>query len=137
MKGADKHLRRLRKLQAVKRVAGAVVYQGADDIKAEAEHSITTGSAAGQNGGKHQHIRSKPGEPPNNERGDLKNGLKAIQIGPVTAEFRSEAGHAAPLEFGTSKMAARPYVRPARDKMAPKIQQDFTDAMNKLVRSSG
>lgn len=134
LKGADRHRRRLKTLSgdAVIRIAGAIVYEGADAIKAEAQHLITAGSVQGKG-----HIRSKPGEPPNREFGTLDSHIEARKTGPLTAETVSSAPHARPLEFGTSKMAARPYMRPARDKKAPEIQRNFTEKMTKLVKASG
>lgn len=139
LKGGDKHLRRLKRLsgEAVLRIAGAVVQKGAEDIRTEARHLITAGSASGQSGGKHQHIRSRPGEPPNNEFGTLESHIEDRRTGPTTAEVTSNADHANPLEFGTSRMAARPYMRPARDKMVPKIERDFADAIQKLKKAAG
>lgn len=134
MKGRDKHVQRLRKLSGnqVKALAGAIVYEGADTIRAEAFRSVSAGSVQGKN-----HVRSKPGEAPNREYGDLQAGMKAVKTGPVTAEFRSESDHARPLEFGTSKMAARPHVRPARDTKKPEIEKRFAEQFGKLVKASG
>lgn len=133
VKGADKHLRRLRALNAgAVRVAGAIVYEGADTIRADAFQKISAGSVSGRG-----HVPSAPGEPPNRDTGGLQAHLKVARTGPLTAEVRSEAEYAAPLEFGTSKMAARPYMRPSRDAKAPEIERRFREQMNKLVRQSG
>jgi len=134
LKGKDAHIRRLRKLSGnqVKGLAGAIVYEGADTIRAEAFRLVSAGSVSGKG-----HVASLPGEAPNREHGDLQAGMKAAQTGPVTAEFRSEADHAQPLEFGTSKMAARPHVRPARDTKKPEIEKRFAGQFDKLVKASG
>jgi HK97 gp10 family phage protein len=139
LKGGDKHIRRLKKLSgdAVVRIASAVVLNGAEAIKAEAHNSITRNSAAGQSGGKHQHVRSRPGEPPNNEFGTLVSHIEASQPKPLVAEVRSEAPYAAHLEFGTSRMQARPYMRPARDAKLPEIKSKLTEKLEKLVKASG
>ncbi|MXP42984.1 HK97-gp10 family putative phage morphogenesis protein [Allopontixanthobacter sediminis] len=133
-KGADKHIARLRKLssQRVVALAGAVVFEGADTIRAEAFRSISAGSISGAG-----HQASAPGDAPNREFGDLQAGLKAVKTGALTAEFRAEAPHSKPLEFGTSKMAARPFARPARDKKIKEIRADYVEKMNKLVKASG
>lgn len=134
MKGKDAHMRRLRKLSGnqVRALAGAIVYEGADTIRKEAFRLVSAGSVEGKN-----HVRSKPGEAPNREHGDLQAGMKSLKTGPVTAEFRSESDHAMPLEFGTSKMAARPNVRPARDTKRPEIEKRFAEQFDKLVKASG
>lgn len=134
MKGKDAHIRRLRKLSGnqVRRLAGAIVYEGADTIRAEAFRLVSAGSVQGKN-----HVRSAPGEAPNREHGDLQAGMKAEQTGPVTAEFRSESDHARPLEFGTSIMEPRPHVRPARETKKPVIEKRFAEQFEKLVKASG
>jgi HK97 gp10 family phage protein len=131
--GLRRHLDRLRRLRGPElvRVAGAAVYEAADDIKAEAFRSISAGSVSGAG-----HIPSRPGEPPNRDTGDLQTGLKVEQTGPLTAEVRSEAPHAKPLEFGTSAMAARPYMRPARDKNIERAQRRLVEQVNRLIRRS-
>lgn len=131
MKGKDRHLRRLRNLQAVVRVAGAIVYEGADMIRAEAFRSISAGSISGKG-----HKPSAPGQPPNRDTGGLQSHLKVEKTGSLTAEVRSEASYAAVLERGTSKMAARPYMRPARDAKKGEIKKRFVEQMNKLVKRS-
>ena len=134
LKGGDKHIRRLRKLAGpeLERMVSAVLYEGADKLKAEAQRSITAGSVSGKS-----HVPSAPGEPPNNDTGTLKNQISAKLTGPFSAEVRSEAPYAAALEFGTSRMAARPYMRVARDKTAPEIQKRLAEQFSKLVKASG
>lgn len=133
-KGARKHSDRLKKLAGaeVVRMAGAVVYEGADTARAEAFRSVSAGSVSGKG-----HVPSKPGEPPNRDTGELQAGMESLQTGALTAQFRSSAPHSRPLEFGTSRVAARPHVRPARDKTAPEIRKRFAEQMDKLVKRSG
>lgn len=133
LKGKDRHLKRLRGMSGsgVVKTAGHVVFVGSDMIRAEAFRSISAGSVSGKG-----HVPSAPGEPPNRDTGVLQGGLENNQTGPISAEVRSTAAYAAPLEFGSSKMAARPYMRPARDKEAPRIQRLFAQEIGKLVKSS-
>lgn len=134
MKGRDKHLRRLKRLSGpeVVKAAGRVVFVGADMIRAEAFRGVSAGSVSGRN-----HVPSTPGEYPNRDTGGLQNGFKTEQTGPLSAEFRSETEYSEALEFGTSKMEARPHVRPARDTSEPKIQRLFAQEIGKLVERSG
>lgn len=128
--GRDKFMAKLGRLSGPEavRIAGAVVYEGIDHIRAEADHSISRGSSS-----QGRHTPSAPGQPPNRDIGHLQNNLEAEMTGPVEGEVRSKAEYAAALEYGTSKMDARPYMRPARDKMVPKINKKFADAIGKLV----
>lgn len=130
MIGRDKFQRKLRRLSGadVVRAAGRVLFVGADLIKAEAQQSITRGAVSGKG-----HVASRPGEPPKNDTGVLKNNIETSMTGLLEAEVRANAPYAAPLEIGTSKMAARPYMRPARDKMAPKIHRLFAAEIEKLI----
>ncbi len=98
-------------------------------VATEAQISITTGSVSGKN-----HVPSKPGEAPNNDDGDLANGIIVVQTAPLRVEVQSTAAHAIPLEWGTSRMAERPYLRPARDKSAREAQNMAAKAINRALR---
>lgn len=134
MFGKQKHLDRLKRLSGpdVVKAASRVLFVGADMVKAEAQQSITRGAVSGKN-----HVPSRPSEPPKNDTGVLKNNIESALKEPLLAEVSSNAPYAAALEFGTSKMAARPYMRPARDKTAPKIQRLFAQEIGKLIERSG
>ncbi len=136
MKGRDKHKQRLQALTgaAVVKAANRVVYVGSDMIRGEAFVSISRGSVSGK-----AHVPSRPGEPPNRDTGVLQANLENRLVEDLVAEVSSNAPYAAALEseFGTSKMEARPYMRPARDKEAPRIERLFRSEMADLVKRSG
>lgn len=127
VKGADKHLRRLRQMygERVIREVGAAIYAAADYIRTEAALSITRGSVSGRG-----HVASKPGEPPNRDTGHLDSSIVVTRTGPVSASISANAPHAKPLEFGTSKMAARPFMRPA----ASRGRRVVTDLVTKAIQ---
>lgn len=131
MEGKDRALRKLRFLASREfdELAGAVIYEAADAVRAEAFRSISAGSVSGAG-----HVPSKPGEPPKREFGDLQAGLKVERTGLLSAEVRAEAAHSAPLEFGSSKMAARPFMRPARDKVAAGALREGVAKLNAHIR---
>ncbi len=134
MKGREAHRQRLKKLSGpdVIKAAGRVLYVGADMIRAEAFRSISAGSVSGKG-----HEPSNPGEPPNRDTGVLQANLKAELVAPLEAQVTSEAPYSAALEFGSSKMEARPFLRPSRDAKAPEIQRLFEVEIDKLVKGSG
>lgn len=134
MKGLNKHIRRLRMLggQDMVKAVGAAVYESADAIRAEAFRSISAGSVSGAG-----HVPSKPGEPPNRDTGFLQSNLKTALTGPISAEVQSNAPYAGALEFGTSKMAARPYMRPARDKELKPSRRRLVKQINRILKKSG
>jgi hypothetical protein len=131
IKGKNRVLRKLRFLASREfdELAGAVIYEAADAVRAEAFQSISRGSVSGAG-----HVPSKAGDPPNREFGDLQAGLKVERTGLLSAEVRAVAGHSAPLEFGTSKMAARPFLRPARDKVAEGALREGVAKLNAQIR---
>lgn len=55
---------------------------------------------------------SAPGEPPGVVTGTLKNSIKVEPLGPFKKAIITQVDYAAHLEFGTEKMAARPYMGP-------------------------
>lgn len=133
MKGRREFQNKLARLAGAEIAATArkVLYVGSDMIRAEAFQSISRGSQSGKG-----HVPSAPGEPPNRDTGVLQAHIENKMTGPLEAQVSSSAPYAAALEFGTSKMAARPSIRPARDKKAPEIQRLFVTEIEKLVRKA-
>jgi len=56
---------------------------------------------------------SSPGQPPAIVTGRLKKSVKFARVKLATFEVTASAPYAKFLEFGTSRMAARPFFRPA------------------------
>lgn len=108
--GRDAASKRLRALSGKEKVelVGRALFVGGDMIKAEAAHLITEGAVSGAG-----HVPSKPGEPPNEDTGLLRSRIEVTQVAPLRVQISSNAPYAVELEFGTSKMAERPYMRPA------------------------
>lgn len=133
MIGAKAHIARLRKLsgQAMVRDVGKALFAAGEMIQVEAQISITAGAVSGKG-----HVPSAPGEPPNNDTGVLANNIETNQVAPLIVEVSSNAPYAAPLEFGTSKMAARPYMAPARDAKRAEVVQLVRQAVDRAVKSS-
>ena len=80
------------------------------------------------------HIASKPGDAPNKDNGDL---IKYLIVSKVkgntrkgySAYVKSLAPYSMDLEYGTNRMAARPFLRPALAKNAPKIEKLIFNAV--------
>lgn len=104
---AQDRIRALSGRETVERV-GKALFAGGELIKGHAQRSITEGSISGAN-----HVPSKPGEPPNEDTGTLRRGIVVNQIGPLRVRVSSTAPYSAFLEFGTSRMLARPFMGPA------------------------
>lgn len=127
-KGLDKHMARLRALQGpgiAKAINDALVKVG-KDIRDEADRSISAGSGAGK--------ASAPGQAPNRQSGQLQDGLRVTNPKPGLVQVESTAKHAATQEFGDSDQAARPYLRPARDKVKRNLPKEARKAIRAKVK---
>lgn len=133
LKGAKAHIRRLKALSGPRmtRDVGRALFAGGELIQTEAQRSISAGSVSGKG-----HVPSAPGQPPNYDSGVLANNIETTQPAPLRVQVSSNAPYSAPLEFGTSRMAARPFMRPARDKKRDEVRRLVETAMNRVVRSS-
>lgn len=127
-------LRRL-PIDAVSEVSQSL-FAGGERIKATASRKITEGSAGGSSGGKHQHIPSRPGEPPNEFTGHLRSQLAVTQEGPLHVRISSNAKYSAPLEFGSSKMAARPFLGPSAREEKKAVTDLVSRAVDRAIRKA-
>lgn len=112
--GATKHADRLKRMSknAAQKMVQAL-YLAGQAIELEAERSITAGSISGKG-----HVPSAPGTPPNQDTGVLSGNIEThiVAQNPPRVHVTSHAPYSAFLEFGTSKMAERPFMRPAAQK---------------------
>lgn len=132
MIGVEAHIRNLRQLPAsAQKALGPVVYAIGDIVRAEAVKSITEGSISGAG-----HVPSRPGEPPNADTHLLDSSIQTEMTGPLTAMVISRAPYSIPLEAGTSKMAARPFMRPAAAKGRAVAPGLMAKAISKLMKGA-
>lgn len=122
------HLRQLSGPEMIDEV-GKALFAGGSIIEIEAELSITRGSVSGKH-----HVPSKPGEPPRRDTGHLDTNIETARVEPLKVTVTSNAEYAAALEFGTSRMAARPYMRPATEKKREEVQRLVGQAVSTVVR---
>lgn len=106
-----------------------VVYAIAGAVQADAQISITTGAVSGKG-----HVPSRPGEPPNNDTGALANSIEVQPLNDLAARVIVGADYGLALEFGTSKMAERPYMRPAVKKNDPKGKAAMRTAVVRVIK---
>ena len=102
----------------------ALIGRAGNLVRNTAIQSINQGSRSGafyMKGGKTGQ-RSAAGEPPKTDEGILAGSI-VIDIDPdgLGASVESRADYSEALEFGTSKMAARPFMQPALEENKPKI----------------
>lgn len=101
-------------------------------IETEAALLITTGSVSGAG-----HVASLPGEPPNNNLGTLKGNIETVQESPTRVVVSSNAPYAAALEFGTSRMQARPYMAPALNNKRREAVRTIETAVKRAKAKAG
>lgn len=111
---------------------GAALFAAGQDIQIEAQLSITNGAVSGK-----FHVPSRPGEPPNNDTGVLANNIETIQVEPLRVEVSSNAPYAAALEYGTIRMAERPYMRPAVARKRKEVVAQVKEAVSIVVKRAG
>jgi hypothetical protein len=123
---------RLKRLSGREKIefVGKALYVGGDEIRAFAAHSITAGSVSGAG-----HVVSRPGEPPNQDTGFLVAGFIVEQPAPLRVLVANDIPYAVDLEFGTSKMAERPFFRPATKAKRKRVTELVTKAVNIATRS--
>lgn len=130
VKGSGIHSARLKRMRNTEEIARAL-YAAGLEIEGEAERSIIAGSITGKG-----HIPSMPGNPPNQNWGTLASNIETTieSKSPPTVHVTSHAPYSAFLEFGTSKMAPRPFMSPATQKKKGEAIALVTRAVSKLSK---
>ena len=86
------------------------------------------------------HTASKAGDAPNTDTGNLVQSIKVrkqVTAGGLDSYLLgSSLDYAAWLEFGTLNTAARPWLEPAVDKVAPDHVKRITKAVNKAINDA-
>ena len=118
----------------VRREVSDVVLGTAIELRADVVQSIQRGPASGRTYKKSNptrvHTASAPGQPPMSDTGRLANSVTFDRVGDLTASVGSTLAYAVHLEYGTSRMAARPFFRPAVEKMRPKFLSKLESAIS-------
>jgi hypothetical protein len=133
IRGARAHINRLKALDGplVALHVGRALFAAGQLIENEAALSITRGAVSGKN-----HVPSKPGEAPNADTHRLDRSIETTQITPFKVKVTTNSGYAVPLELGTSRMAARPFKGPARDKKKKQARALVVKGLNAALRKS-
>jgi hypothetical protein len=121
---------RLDSYQKNLRQLSVAVGTAAADIEGNAKQSIemSSGQYKKYPGRKeHPHWSSPPGTPPANDLGELANSIESKMTGRTSAEVNVHAKYGIPLELGWmsrggNHVPARPFLRPAVEKVAPSFQ---------------
>jgi len=110
-----------------------VVKGGGQLIRAEAIKSIQTGAKSGvmyqMYNPRREHRASAPGQAPASDTGNLVSKITVKQKSLNVVHVESNADYSAYLEYGTSKMEARPFMFPAFERS----KKPIVDAVFKRV----
>jgi HK97 gp10 family phage protein len=113
-------------LKNYEKSARKVVAYALQETRAIAVQGILSGNKSGATytRGGASHTASAAGEYPANDTGYLASN---INVQPSTTglsgSVESRANYSAHLEFGTSKMAARPFMQPSAEQVRPKLRR--------------
>ena len=136
-------MKNLARLQAKLRAIPAAALESVTDELAAAAaemhgHAVkriqsNSGSGRSYRRGGRTHVASSPGEYPNADTGGLVRSMGWYSSG-LSAYFFSGVKYARMLEFGTSRIAARPFMRPTYKAIAPKYQARVRHAVRNVLR---
>jgi HK97 gp10 family phage protein len=118
-------------LNAVLRArASKLVRSTAASIEGRAKASMP-GQKTGRNykRGKRRHQASAPGETPAVDTGNLMNSIQAVQESDLHATIGVGAEYAVWLEFGTRRIAPRPFLGPAFEWAKPAFEQGLKELL--------
>lgn len=131
IQGAKEHIRHLTRAREINDAVVAAMYAAGQLVEIDAEHSITSGSISGAN-----HVPSLPGQPPNADTRlldtNIETTIRRRGRNPVV-QVMSNAPYAMFLEFGTSRMAERPYLRPALQRNRAQSTRMVEEAVRRVV----
>lgn len=125
-------------IREIKREVKSRAVRGSRVLK-NTEIHILSGQRSGRvykkSGKKTSYTASAPGEPPAVRSGKLRRSFRAVSkasAGSATAKvaIETDTHYAGYLEYGTRKMAARPYVDKIMEEAEPEITKIFNEPYN-------
>lgn len=139
LEGSEQLQRELRRLSDdLREEAGKTVLATAVEMRADIVKSIQSGPASGRTYRKSNptrtHTASAPGQPPMTDTGRLANSITFDRLGDLTAVVETKVEYSVHLEYGTSRMAARPFFRPAVERMRPKYIGKLEDIIRRATQ---
>ena len=116
-------------------VIEGAIFDLANETRNLAVAGISGGSKTGRTyrRGNVTHIASAPGQYPASDTGRLVNSIKAIIIG-TTAIVGTNVAYGPMLEFGTSRMAARPWLLPSFKAASVGLEKGLKAAIEARVK---
>lgn len=139
LSGADKFRAALSAMSDdVKAEVGKEVMATALEMRTDIVRSVQRGPASGRVYQKYNprrsHRASAPGQAPMSDTGRLANSITFDKQGPLTATVGSHLAYAVHLEYGTIKMAARPFFRPAVERIRGEFEARLEAAVKRATQ---
>lgn len=112
-------------IERIKRKAHQRLEQYADELAEEVRQiHLQATPGRGQNINDFGYARSRGSDPPAIEYGELYSSI-SVDVGPDDIKVGTDVGYAGFLEFGTSRMAARPLWLVAKNRLLARYGGDF------------
>lgn len=144
IEGLDKLAASSRRVQqAVEKEIAIGLFASGKKVEGDAKRSILEGHKSGRVYKRRtvSHRASAPGEAPASDTGRLANSINTVmEQGAFAALVKAGGGivrYARMLEFGTVKMAARPFFFPALEKNKAWIMERMKEAMRRGLARGG
>lgn len=119
---------------AIDKAVKTTAFVTANDAKTAVQTGARTGRIYKRGGKTHQ--ASAPGEAPKTDIGNLVQKIRSEDKGHAKSDVVAGTKYAGDLEYGTSKMAARPYMRPAIDENKVKLSKQLRTIMKQSVQKA-
>lgn len=117
-------------LKGYEESAKKIVGYGLQEIRGIAVKGILAGNKSGRTytRGGVTHTASAAGEYPASDTGFLASNIHVtVKPDRLSGAVESRANYSEFLEFGTSKMAARPFLQPSAEQVRPKIRRKIRE----------
>lgn len=105
-------------LKNIMRTAPGKVIEGLDAMAFDGERDVKQSFGTSV---------SDPGDPPGVDTGTLRSSIHTENTGRFSRAITTGVDYAAHLEYGTSKMAARPFMMPMAMRLQKRSHQYFSD----------
>ena len=115
--------------EAVEKVVVGTALEMQGDIKKSIQRGPKTGETYVKKNPNRVHRASAPGQPPASDTGRLANSITFDREGSLTAVVGSALVYALYLEYGTRRMAARPFFEPAAERTRQKFGERLVNAV--------
>lgn len=119
-------------VRALEKNVGPAMFVAGDIVADRAKGLIMEGSVSGKN-----HVPSRPGEPPNNDTQHLHDNIEVVQESPLRVLVSSNADYSIALEYGTSRMAPRPFFAPAVTATRTKVVATVKLGVDRAIKEAG